>query len=84
MDVGQEWPTYKKICSFPGSAWERNALQAPPAETESGGGASKTVCSQAEPGNKGQGKVEIRRDAASENGTSSEYEMNRQAGLGGT
>ncbi|KLU04624.1 hypothetical protein RISK_003246 [Rhodopirellula islandica] len=30
-----------------------------PAETESGGGASKTVCSQAEPGNQETGKKTV-------------------------
>ena len=40
-------PANARSTSFPGSAWERGALQAPPAFR---GRASDAVCSQAEPG----------------------------------
>src|SRR5689334_262604 len=47
--------------SFPGSAWERTAWQAPPARLKQRGRASPAVRSQAEPGNEGARPDRFRR-----------------------
>ena len=62
-DPGRLVRPVKESPSFPGSAWERTAREAPPASAlertalEQRGGASPAVRSQAEPGNEGPQKL---------------------------
>src|SRR5438046_888261 len=51
----QVWRLALTRLSFPGSAWERNAREAPASLGRKLGGASRAVRSQAEPGNESFG-----------------------------